>query len=90
MLWMRQKILSWGMDYWLRNWPAWYNIDGSISQNTDEGSGSKAEKRKFQDVSESEGKFCEKVLFFNNRGHLRALNVCDLKLLCPSLTHFSN
>jgi hypothetical protein len=30
------------------------------------------------------GKFCEKVLFFNNRGHLRALKVCDLKLLCPS------
>ena len=30
------------------------NIDGSISQNTDEGSGSKAENRKLQDVSKSE------------------------------------
>ena len=28
--------------------------------------------------------FCEKVLFFANRGHLQALKVCDLKLLCPS------
>ena len=32
--------------------PDWCNIDESISQNTDEGSGSTAEKRKFQDVSQ--------------------------------------
>jgi hypothetical protein len=32
----------------------WCNIDGSISQNTDDGSGSEAEKHKFQDVSKSE------------------------------------
>jgi hypothetical protein len=29
-------------------------------------------------------KICEKVLFFASRGHLQALKVCDLKLLCPS------
>ena len=36
------------------NWLAWCNIDENISQNTDEGSDSKVEKRKFQDVSQSE------------------------------------
>ena len=30
------------------------------------------------------GKFCEQVLFFANRGHLQALKVCDLKVLCPN------
>jgi hypothetical protein len=28
--------------------------------------------------------FCNKVLFFAHRGHLQALKVHDLKLLCPS------
>ena len=28
--------------------------------------------------------FCKKVLFFAHRGHLQALKVRDLKLLCPS------
>jgi hypothetical protein len=26
--------------------------------------------------------FCNKVLFFAHRGHLQALKICDLKLLC--------
>jgi hypothetical protein len=29
-------------------------------------------------------KLCEKVLFFANRGHLQALKVRDLNVLCPS------
>jgi hypothetical protein len=32
-------------------------------------------------------KFCEKVLFFANHGHLQELKVCDLKLSCPSQLH---
>jgi hypothetical protein len=32
-------------------------------------------------------KICEKVLFTANSGHLQALKVCDLKLLCPSQLH---
>jgi hypothetical protein len=28
--------------------------------------------------------FCKKVLFFAHHGHLQALKVRDLKLLCPS------
>ena len=32
-------------------------------------------------------KICEKILFFANSGHLLALKVCDLTLLCPSQLH---
>jgi hypothetical protein len=39
---------------WLQNSPVGCNFDGSTSQNTDEGSGSETEKRKFPDVSMSE------------------------------------
>ena len=28
--------------------------------------------------------FCEKVLYFANRGHLQVLKVHNLKVLCPS------
>ena len=35
-------------------------------------------------------KFCEKVLFYANRGHLQPLKVCVLKLLCPSQLHAGN
>jgi hypothetical protein len=34
--------------------------------------------------AERQAEFCKKVLFFAHRGHLQALKVCDLKLLCLS------